>query len=194
MPSEMHVAVIGGGIGGLAAAFFLHGRSSVDRQHVFRCTVFEKNSRMGGNCHTAYLENAYQPPFADLAVNDFNLRTYRIMRAVLKRMQEEGFTVEHGTLLDTICFHTGRGDRTDPVSYTGKEMESADEHTEPRFLKTIQDDWRPGLPGRAPRHPQLQQRTSRVYAQVPERLAFRPAYRGGAGGVLGVREWTAVRG
>jgi predicted NAD/FAD-binding protein len=117
-----YVAIVGGGIGGLAAAYFLHGRRSADGREVFQCEVFEKQARLGGNGLSAYLDRPFQKRFADLGVNDFNLTTYRIMGDVLRQMAADGYPVRHEALTDSACFYTIRGEAGTPLAFTTEEL------------------------------------------------------------------------
>jgi predicted NAD/FAD-binding protein len=63
-----HVAVIGSGIAGLAAAYFL------SRTH--RVTLFEKADRLGGHTHTVRVDDESGPLSLDLGFLVHNDRTY----------------------------------------------------------------------------------------------------------------------
>lgn len=122
MAQTKHVAIVGGGIAGLAAAYYLHGKTSADGS-MFACTVYEKSHRLGGNGRTAYFVEPYQKPFADLGVNDFNLTMYRHMARMLVRLEKLGFPVPSGKLNDSECFFTAREDTLQPpVAYTGDDL------------------------------------------------------------------------
>lgn len=120
-----NVAIIGGGIGGLSVAFFLQGLRSANGRDTYQCTVFEKTGHLGGNAYTAYQGARYRNPFADLAVNDFNLATYRIMGEVLDQLAAQGFPVQTGALTDEACFFTTALDVAagfPDVSFTTREL------------------------------------------------------------------------
>lgn len=142
MPIEKHVAIIGGGIGGLSAAYFLQNRLSADGRFVFKCAVFERRKRWGGNADTAYLETLFQPPFADLGVNDFNLNTYHIMKSVLEQLAKDGFPVPYANLLDKTNFSTSRQNQYQSISYAASEIPEWEKFksTKP-YLKDINDGW-----------------------------------------------------
>lgn len=123
MPGKKRIAIIGGGISGLAAAHYLHGRQSPDGD-VFSCEVFEKSGRIGGNGLSAYFIQRYEKPFADLGVNDFNLVTYKHMGDLLQDMENAGFGVSTGRLTDTACFFTARGQQPEVV-FTSEDLDKA---------------------------------------------------------------------
>jgi predicted NAD/FAD-binding protein len=123
-PGVKNVAIIGGGIAGLAAAYYLHGKRSKDHEHVYACAVYEKSDRLGGNGFTAYFGEPYEKPFADLGVNDFNLGMYVHMGRMLKTLDQMGFPVPTGKLNNSDCFFTARQDTLQPpVVFTSKDLE-----------------------------------------------------------------------
>lgn len=122
MPRQKKVAIIGGGIGGLAAAHYLHGSQSAEGD-VFNCEIFESSGRIGGNGLSAYFQEAYQKPFADLGVNDFNLETYTLMGDLLDELKAAGFEVPAGKLTDTDCFFTFPDQPGKQVVYTSQDLE-----------------------------------------------------------------------
>lgn len=137
------VAIVGGGIGGLAAAFFLHGRTTPAGDERFECTLFEKSADLGGNAHSAYGRVALAPPFGDLGVNDINRDTYALMNALLQTLDDtviagaHPFTVPMASLLDTTCWYTPADQAGPPVSYTGDDLA----HPTTPFLESIARDW-----------------------------------------------------
>lgn len=140
---EKHVAILGGGAAGLAAAYFLHDRLSVDGCTVFKCTVFDISARLGGNCHSAYLGTVpYAEPFADLGVNDFNTERYKIFMAVLEQLERDGYPVPHAPLIDTTTWTTPSG-YSGPLArtYTEEEMAHWQDHPDKPWLKNIALDW-----------------------------------------------------
>ncbi len=142
MPVEKHVAILGGGAAGLSAAYFLHGRTSVDGNTVFRCTVFDVSPRLGGNCQSAYLGlQPYVEPFADLGVNDFNTERYLIFMEVLKQLALDGYPVPHAPLIDTTTWSTPRGVTKGARTYTDEEMAHWELHPDKPWLKNIALDW-----------------------------------------------------
>ncbi|MBM3757930.1 MAG: FAD-dependent oxidoreductase [Acidobacteria bacterium] len=64
----MHIAVIGSGISGLAAAYYL------SRMH--EVSVFEKDARVGGHTHTVTVESSRGPLAVDTGFIVHNDRTY----------------------------------------------------------------------------------------------------------------------
>lgn len=139
MPTVKHVAIIGGGIGGLAAAYYLQNLTSRTGD-TFHCTVFEKRPFLGGNVLTAYFDQQYQKPFADMGVNDFNINAYHRMKEILDRLAAEGLEVPCPPLVDNTCYFTLKGDPRN-VSYTEKEMEHWEQHTDKPYLKTFNKNW-----------------------------------------------------
>lgn len=123
MAEVKKVAIIGGGIAGLAAAYYLQGKTSADGRYVYACAVLEKSDRLGGNGYTAYFGQPFQKPFADLGVNDFNLAMYVHMAEMLKTLDDMGYSVPTGKLYDAECFFTSRQDALQsPVVYTNDDL------------------------------------------------------------------------
>lgn len=142
MGTEKHIAILGGGAAGLAAAYFLHGRLSADGTTVFKCTVFDVSDRLGGNCFSAYLgAEPYVEPFADLGVNDFNTERYHIFMAVLKQLAIDGYPVPHEPLIDTTTWTTPRGVAAGARTYTDEEMAHWEQYPDKPWLKNIAEDW-----------------------------------------------------
>lgn len=126
------VAIIGGGLGGLTAAAFLHGQTSKDGRWTYACEVFEASTRIGGNMWTAYLRDVAEP--ADLAVNDFNAATYKEMMALLATLEAAGHKVEYGPLLDEASFFTAPDAGGAPVSFTTDEVAAPWRHLSRPYL------------------------------------------------------------
>lgn len=123
MPETRNVAIVGGGIAGLVSAYYLHGKESQDGRYVYACAVFEKSDRLGGNGMTAYFDEPYQKPFADLGVNDFNLGAYAHMKEILETLEKLGFPVPTAKLNDSECFFTAREDTLQPpLAYTNDDL------------------------------------------------------------------------
>jgi predicted NAD/FAD-binding protein len=102
------VAIIGGGISGLAVAWNLRGAGC-------EIDLYEKAMNVGGNAYTSNVRFKLAAPhpfmqrFADLGVNDFNLRTYTNVVGVL-----DALNVKYLDLEDTASFFDVAGD----VTYT----------------------------------------------------------------------------
>lgn len=113
----VRIAIIGGGISGLAAAYYLQQRAarpgSGPRLDIH---IFERKSLVGGNADTVvvrlgrYIGADGSPAdyvrWADLGVNDANLATYHRMKAV---MTEIGYLDQMKELQDTDCFYSDDG-------------------------------------------------------------------------------------
>jgi len=139
---DKQIAIIGGGAAGLTAAFFLHNRTSVDGKYVFKCTVFDKRERLGGNAFSAYLgEDVYQPPFVDLGVNDFNSDRYKYFMAVLAELANAGYPVSYAPLIDTTTWYTPASYDNSSISYTADEMANWENHPDKPYLQNIAKDW-----------------------------------------------------
>ncbi len=116
MSHPLRVAVVGGGIAGLAAAYHLTrpGRDCA-------VTVFEATDHLGGNAYTVRVDlgelcrpgrpcgegGEHLLRWADLGVDDFNRNSYKQIAAV---MAEIGFTA-YRPLEDTTSFATADGDK-----------------------------------------------------------------------------------
>ena len=82
----MQIAIIGGGVGGLAVAYNLITMWPSSKGPLPSLTVYEKSGRFGGNGDTVSVSLGYDmhifpdPPsynrWADLGVNDFNKTAY----------------------------------------------------------------------------------------------------------------------
>ena len=108
----MKIAVIGGGIGGLAVAYNLIKNWPAGGKPVPEVTVYEATDRFGGNGDTVHFSlgtsrdmTPIAPNFirwADLGVNDFNATAYVNIVAVMK---EIGYT-DYLPLEDTTTYYT----------------------------------------------------------------------------------------
>ncbi|TAJ82027.1 MAG: hypothetical protein EPO42_01800 [Gallionellaceae bacterium] len=86
------IAIIGGGISGLAAAYHLkHAR------HEFK--IFEAAHNVGGNVRTLPLDVGGTSRWVDLGVNDFNKNSYTNLMRVFTQLG-----VEYAPLEDTISY------------------------------------------------------------------------------------------
>ena len=90
----MDVAIIGAGVSGLAAAYFL----SKAGHHAH---VFESRRQVGGNMLTATVQMGAVERWADLGVNDFNAVTYTALKPLL-----DEFGVAYLPLEDSTAFST----------------------------------------------------------------------------------------
>lgn len=72
------IAVIGGGISGMAAAYYLSRRHEV--------TLFERDSRMGGHTHTVQVPSATGPIPVDTGFIVFNERNYPTLLALFTEL------------------------------------------------------------------------------------------------------------
>lgn len=83
----MKIAIVGAGISGLLAAYLLK-----KKRPDASITIFEKDTQVGGNVHTAQLNvgssrHSSGLRWADLGVNDFNIATYKNILALLKELR-----------------------------------------------------------------------------------------------------------
>lgn len=138
----LHIAIIGGGISGLSAAYYLQQRAQQQGLSGLQITVYERKAVLGGNADTVFVQLGEQrtapdaPPepyvrWADLGVNDVNLATYRRLKAALADIgylahlrplcdNESYFTPECHTLF------TDDGDAPGTVSDPRHDLAQAD--------------------------------------------------------------------
>jgi hypothetical protein len=114
-PEPLRLAIIGGGISGLAAAYALmkQARTGDRRLHI---DLFERKAALGGNADTVvvdlgdYIDGNQQPHaylrWADLGVNDVNLTTYVKLKAI---MQDIGYLAHMKPLQDTTSYFNAAG-------------------------------------------------------------------------------------
>ncbi|WP_176256891.1 NAD(P)-binding protein [Derxia lacustris] len=120
----LRIAIVGGGISGLAAAYQLKQRRAGSGGRPLDIQLFERLPGLGGNADTVVVELGRHygrdadagpsEPFhrwADLGVNDANLSAYKRMVAM---MQTVGFNlhVEMKPLLDTASYTAADGSVT----------------------------------------------------------------------------------
>ena len=108
----MQIAIIGGGVGGLAVAYNLIKMWPSGKGSLPSVTVYEKSGRFGGNGDTVNVSLGYDmhifpdPPsydrWADLGVNDFNKTAYV---NIVEVMNEIGYT-GYAPLEDSTCYYT----------------------------------------------------------------------------------------
>lgn len=90
--SKYKIAIIGGGISGLAAAYHLKNTG-----HEFK--IFEAAHNVGGNVRTLPLDVGGTSRWVDLGVNDFNKNSYTNLMKVFTQLG-----VEYAPLEDTISY------------------------------------------------------------------------------------------
>ncbi|WP_299405472.1 FAD-dependent oxidoreductase [Acaryochloris sp. IP29b_bin.148] len=98
----MKIAIIGAGISGLLAAYLLK-----KKRPDASITIFEKNTRVGGNVQTVQFNigNSHHSStlrWADLGVNDFNLATYKNILALLKELKVPYKPLENSAAFSTL--------------------------------------------------------------------------------------------
>ena len=91
-----HVAVIGSGIAGLAAAYFL------SRKH--RVTLYEKADRLGGHTHTVTVDDEGGPLSLDLGFLVHNERTYPNLVRLFAELDVPTVRTEGGSNRVQHCF------------------------------------------------------------------------------------------
>lgn len=98
----MHIAIIGGGVSGLATAFFLTIKGH-------QVSIYDKDTRLGGAAQTVRVKIGDTERWVDLGVNDFNAKQYPLLVWFLDRLK-----VPYKDLQDTESFSTPDGS----ISYT----------------------------------------------------------------------------
>lgn len=76
--ASLRVAVIGSGVSGLSAAYFLAPHAAV--------TLFEKNSRLGGHAHTARIQVADKTVDVDTGFMVYNPPRYPLLMALFREL------------------------------------------------------------------------------------------------------------
>ncbi|MDJ0942806.1 MAG: FAD-dependent oxidoreductase [Kiloniellales bacterium] len=144
----MKIAIIGGGISGLATAHkLLELNDGLGEDERYEVTLFEEDDHLGGNAHTAQVSLGIDEsgkPFsrwADLGVNDFNHDTYK---RIVNIMEQIGFEYEkdYRLLEDTACFYTLDGG----IQYTidgawGTKMPASLDDEFERFRRAAVEDF-----------------------------------------------------
>jgi hypothetical protein len=129
------IGIIGGGISGLSAAYYLRQQALASGQ-ALELTIYERKPLLGGNADTVAVQlGELQGPdgrpvgpfvrWADLGVNDVNLATYLRLKQM---MTEVGYLDHMRPLQDTTCYFTADGQQwltDDAALYNGV--------TDPRF-------------------------------------------------------------
>ena len=86
----MKTVIIGGGVSGLSMAYFLQQKKS-------DYILFEKQPIVGGNAHTRIFMLNNKERHVDMAVNDFNPKTYKILGSLLEATKSETGKVKVNT-------------------------------------------------------------------------------------------------
>jgi hypothetical protein len=113
---SFHIAIIGGGVSGLSAAYYLQKQALASGQ-ALEITVYERKPHFGGNADTVAVQLGHWQnghgltggPFirwADLGVNDVNLATYQRLKAA---MVDIGYLQHMQPLQDTTSYFTPDG-------------------------------------------------------------------------------------
>jgi protoporphyrinogen oxidase len=135
----MNIAIIGGGVGGLAVAYNLIKNWPPANGAPPTITVYEASNRFGGNGDTVTFDLSFFPtipnptPFqrwADLGVNDFNKTAYV---NIVEVMNEIGFTgyapledsTSYYTLDGSVAFKTGGGAFISPMTVMPEVLSNA---------------------------------------------------------------------
>lgn len=84
--SNSKIAVIGSGISGMSAAWFLSQKHEV--------TLYEKNARLGGHTHTVDIELNQQSCSVDTGFIVFNEPNYPLLTAMLKHLEVDTHPTE----------------------------------------------------------------------------------------------------
>ncbi|WP_290644104.1 FAD-dependent oxidoreductase [Aquabacterium sp.] len=126
---SFHIAIIGGGVSGLSAAYYLQ-QQALSSGQALDITVYERKPQFGGNADTVVvklgtLQNGQGQPerafirWADLGVNDVNLATYVKLAALMKDI---GYLQHMKPLQDTTSYFTADGNEyltDDAALYNG---------------------------------------------------------------------------
>jgi uncharacterized protein len=135
----MNIAIIGGGIGGLAVAYNLAKNWPAAKGAPPTITVYEATGRFGGNGDTVTFDLSIYPTipnptlytrWADLGVNDFNKTAYV---NIVEVMNEIGFTgyapledsTSYYTLDGSVAFKTGGGAFISPMTAMPEALSNA---------------------------------------------------------------------
>lgn len=93
-----NIAIIGGGISGLAAAYYL-------KELGHRFTIFESAHHFGGNARTIKVNVGGETRWMDLGVNDFSRTAYTTLVDVFARLG-----VEYAPIGDTTAYNSYQSD------------------------------------------------------------------------------------
>lgn len=108
------VAIIGGGVGGLAVAYNLYKQATAGGEPVPNITIYEASNRIGGNADTVQFTFGTGPAgqvinrWADLGVNDFNTTAYTLIVEVMNTIGYKSGT-NYKNLEDSTSYYTGDG-------------------------------------------------------------------------------------
>jgi predicted NAD/FAD-binding protein len=97
----MKIAIIGAGVSGLSAAYYLLRQCQREQKPLPQITIFESAPYMGGAALTFPVQIGDETRWADMGVNDFNHATYPALVELL-----DEFGVESKPLSDTTSFFT----------------------------------------------------------------------------------------
>ena len=101
----MRIAVLGAGISGLGAAYFLSQKYHVD--------LYEKEDRLGGHARTTMIEENGQKFGIDTGFLVFNHQTYPLLTKLFKELD---VMIENSNM--SFSFH----DQTHHIAYSGKSL------------------------------------------------------------------------
>lgn len=132
---SFHIAVIGGGVSGLSAAYYIQ-QEALRGGQTLDITVYERNPQFGGNADTAVVnlgqwQNGHGEPvkpfirWADLGVNDVNLATYVKLQAMMK---DVGYLQYMKPLQDTCSYF-----KEDGSQYLTDDAALCNGVSDPRF-------------------------------------------------------------
>jgi hypothetical protein len=132
---SFHIAIVGGGVSGLSAAYYLQ-QHALQSGQALDITVYERKPQFGGNADTVVVElgqwqngqGAPVKPFirwADLGVNDVNLATYVKLEALMKDI---GYLRYMKPLQDTCSYF-----KADGSQYLTDDAALFDGVSDPRF-------------------------------------------------------------
>ena len=112
----MSIAIIGGGVGGLAVAWNIHETFKAAGLAIPPIQVVEKNERFGGNADTRHFDFGKGPGYedkplrrwADMGVNDFNIPAYK---NIVRVMEQIGYVKgkDYRNLEDSTTYYTTTG-------------------------------------------------------------------------------------
>ncbi|ELP68422.1 NAD(P)/FAD-dependent oxidoreductase [Streptomyces turgidiscabies] len=125
MSAKPSIAVVGGGVAGLSAAYTL-------REHA-EITLFEREDRYGGHANTVEVHDAGRVLGIDTAFVVFNRPAYPNLSAFFDKLG-----VESKQLLSGFNFF----DLTEGVQYGSDEMDLSEEEVRTRYPESFRTIWR----------------------------------------------------